>query len=68
MTSPGTPGMVIGQTAHAAWGFTNVEADTQDLLEVELDGSEERRIEEIRVRGKRRPVEHEVVTTAHGPS
>ena len=66
-TSPGTPGIVIGQSAHAAWGFTNVEADTQDLVEVELDGSEERRVEEIRVRGKRRPVEHEVVTTAHGP-
>ena len=31
LTSPGTPGVVIGQTAHTAWGFTNVEADTQDL-------------------------------------
>ena len=66
-TSPGTPGVVIGQTAHAAWGFTNVEADTQDLVEVTLDGSEERRIEQIRVRGKRQPVEHEVVTTAAWP-
>jgi penicillin amidase len=63
----GTPGILIGQTAHAAWGFTNVEADTQDLLEVELDGSEQRRTEEIRVRGRRRPELHEVVTTAHGP-
>ena len=35
LTSPGTPGVVIGQTAHAAWGFTNVEADTQDLVEVD---------------------------------
>jgi penicillin amidase len=67
LTSPGTAGVVIGQTAHAAWGFTNVEADTQDLVEVALDGSEERRIEQIGVRGRRHPVEHEVVTTAHGP-
>ncbi len=67
LTSPGTPGVVIGQTAHAAWGFTNVEADTQDLIEVALDGSEQRRVEQLRVRGKRKAVEHEVVTTAHGP-
>ena len=67
LTSPGTPCVVIGQTGHAAWGFTNVEADTQDLLEVTLDGSEERRTEQIRVRGRRKPVAHEIVTTAHGP-
>ena len=65
--SAGTPGILIGQTAHAAWGFTNVEADTQDLLEVTLDGSEERRTEQIAVRGRRAPIEHEVVTTPHGP-
>ncbi len=47
LTSPGTPGVVIGQTAHTAWGFTNVEADTQDLLEMTLDGSEQRRTEQI---------------------
>jgi penicillin amidase len=67
LTSPGTPGVVIGQTAHTAWGFTNVEADTQDLLEVTLDGSEQRRTEQIAVRGRRRPVPHDVVTTTHGP-
>ncbi len=67
LTSPGTPGVIIGQTAHTAWGFTNVEADTQDLLDVTLDGSEERRTEQIAVRGRRRTVPHDVVTTAHGP-
>jgi penicillin amidase len=67
LTLAGTPGILIGQTAHAAWGFTNVEADTQDLLEVTLDGSEDVRTEAIAVRGRRSPVEHEVVRTAHGP-
>jgi penicillin amidase len=67
LTLAGTPGILIGQTAHAAWGFTNVEADTQDLLEVTLDGSEEVHTEQIAVRGRRTPVEHEVVRTAHGP-
>jgi penicillin amidase len=28
---PGTPGLVIGQSPHVAWGFTNVMADVQDL-------------------------------------
>jgi penicillin amidase len=28
---PGTPGLVIGQSRHVAWGFTNVMADVQDL-------------------------------------
>lgn len=28
---PGTPGLVIGQSPYAAWGFTNVMADVQDL-------------------------------------
>jgi penicillin amidase len=67
LTLAGTPGILIGQTASAAWGFTNVEADTQDLLEVTLDGSEQVRTERIAVRGRRTPVEHEIVTTAHGP-
>ena len=67
LTLAGTPGILIGQTAYAAWGFTNVEADTQDLLEITLDGSEEVRTEQIAVRGRRRPIEHEVVTTPHGP-
>lgn len=28
---PGSPGLVIGQSRHVAWGFTNVMADVQDL-------------------------------------
>ena len=67
LTLAGTPGILIGQTAYAAWGFTNVEADTQDLLDITLDGSEEVRTEQIAVRGRRTPIEHEVVTTPHGP-
>src|SRR4051794_15875269 len=29
---PGFPGLVIGQSRHVAWGFTNVMADVQDLF------------------------------------
>lgn len=29
-----TPGVVIGRTAHVAWGFTNSQADVQDLYAI----------------------------------
>jgi penicillin amidase len=67
-TIPGTPAVVIGQSDRAAWGFTNVEADTQDLFAVDLETEpHEVRREEIRVRGRRAPHVEEVVTTRHGP-
>ena len=32
VTLPGTPAVVVGSNGHLAWGFTNVEADTADLV------------------------------------
>ena len=32
VTFPGLPGVVLGHTAHAAWGFTNVGADVLDIV------------------------------------
>jgi penicillin amidase len=65
---PGTPGVVIGQTAHVAWGFTNVTADTQDLFVIDRERDVIRtRREEIRVRGRRRPEVLLVAETRHGP-
>jgi penicillin amidase len=37
VTLPGTPVVVVGSTAHVAWGFTNSEGDWVDLVELELD-------------------------------
>jgi penicillin amidase len=36
-TLPGTPAVVVGSNTHLAWGFTNVEADTADLVLLEND-------------------------------
>jgi penicillin amidase len=32
VTLPGTPAMVVGSNGRVAWGFTNTEADTSDLV------------------------------------
>ena len=77
---PGSPGVVIGHDGHVAWGYTNAMADTQDLFEERFDEADPRRYltpdgwaladvvrEEIRVRGRRRPVVQEVRITRHGP-
>lgn len=37
VTLPGVPGIVCGSTGLIAWGFTNVEADVQDLILIEAD-------------------------------
>jgi penicillin amidase len=67
-TIAGFPGVVIGQSEHAAWGLTNACADTQDLFAVDLDQEPHAvRVEEIRVRGRRAPHREEVVVTRHGP-
>lgn len=35
VTLPGAPAVVVGSNGHIAWGFTNAEADTSDLVVVE---------------------------------
>lgn len=37
---PGTPGIALGHNGKIAWGFTNSDADVQDLYFEELDGAE----------------------------
>ena len=80
---PGFPGLVIGQSSHVAWTFTNAMADVQDLFVERIrrpaDGGlpeylfedEWRPVvlhrEEIRVRGRERPEVLEVLETHHGP-
>jgi penicillin amidase len=75
---PWTPGIVLGTTAHHAWGATNVSGDVQDLFLEELadDGLSVRRgdgwspvivhPETIGVRGAD-AVELTVRETSHGP-
>ncbi|KPF51087.1 hypothetical protein D621_12675 [beta proteobacterium AAP51] len=36
-TLPGTPGVLLGQNGHIAWGFTNTAPDVQDLYIEALD-------------------------------
>lgn len=37
VTLPGLPLLVVGSNGHLAWGFTNVDADTYDLVRLELN-------------------------------
>jgi len=74
-----SPGVLLGTTAHHAWGVTNVTGDVQDLYVERLN--EERsaaehlgawepltiRREEIHVRGNAEPVVVEVRETRNGP-
>lgn len=74
-----SPGILLGTTAHHAWGVTNVSGDVQDLyLEhlnddrtaAEHDGVWEPLTihrEEIHVRGTTEPVVVDVRETRHGP-
>jgi penicillin amidase len=79
-TRPHSPDVVYAQSPLAAWGFTNVMADTQDLF-VERFNKDDPRLyehagewrqaeivrEEIRVRGRSRPEPLDVTITHHGP-
>lgn len=79
VAAPFTPGIVLGTTAHHAWGATNVCGDVQDLYLERLndDGTAARyedrwepltvHREEIHVRGSEEPIVHEVRATRHGP-
>lgn len=76
---PGIPGVVIGHNRRIAWGFTNTQADVEDLYLERLspDGTQyefagewhpvERIEEQIWVRGEDHPRAHEVRLTRHGP-
>jgi penicillin amidase len=76
---PFSPGVVIGHNDRIAWGFTNVQGDTQDLYLERLseDGARVEYLgdwepvtahrEEIRVRGRDEPEVLEVRETRHGP-
>jgi penicillin amidase len=79
---PGVPGVVLGHNDRIAWGTTNAYPDVQDLYiehlrttpsgypEVEFQGEWERAQvvrEEVKVRGRRKPLVEEVVITRHGP-
>jgi penicillin amidase len=79
-TLPHSPDPVYGQTRHAAWGFTNVMADIQDLY-VERFNPDDNRLyefkgdwrraevvrEEIDVKGRAKPEVLDVTITHHGP-
>ena len=79
-TLPTNPFPVFGQTAFAAWGFTNVMADTQDLFVERLNPDDARMYEfegdwrqaevvreEIQVKGRGTPEALDVTITHHGP-
>lgn len=77
---PGTPGVMIGHNHRIAWGVTAALADGDDLYVEKLNPEDPRQYEyqgrwvdgqvvreEIRVRGRARPVVEEVLITRHGP-
>ena len=78
-TLPGLPGVVLGQNAQLAWGFTNTGPDVQDLYLERIKPDDpaqyqtpdgwarfETRQETIRVKGQP-DVQMTVRTTRHGP-
>lgn len=81
VTLPGTPAVVAGSNGHVAWGFTNANIDTSDLVIVETNSiaktlyqapghdellAIERRRETINVKGEA-PVTAEYEWTIWGP-
>lgn len=77
---PGVPGVIIGHNDRLAWGVTAAFPDVQDLyvekvnpanpLQYQFQGQWEESLtvqEEIRIRGRKKPVVEEVVITRHGP-
>jgi penicillin amidase len=79
ITLPGLPLLVAGSNGHIAWGFTNVDADTLDLISLELDAENPDRYrtpmgwQRFEVRGETigvkdaRPVTISVRSTVWGP-
>src|SRR4051794_12044914 len=65
---PGTPGLVIGQSRHVAWGFTNVMADVQDLFVERVRSAHEGQQPQYEFEGEWRPVEvtHERIAIRGG--
>src|SRR3954470_17579441 len=54
---PGFPGLVIGQSRHVAWGFTNVMADVQDLYVERVRSAHEGRPAQYEFEAEWRPIE-----------
>jgi penicillin amidase len=79
VAAPFAPGIVLGSTAHHAWGATNVGGDVQDLYLERVNEDRTAALyedvwepllahqEEIWVRGSDEPIVHEVRATRHGP-
>ncbi len=76
----GLPGIVVGHNERCAWGMTTAWQDAQDLYVERLNPANPHQYEfqgawldaeviseEIRVKGRTRPVIQEVVITRHGP-
>ena len=40
VTLPGAPPVIVGSNGHVAWGFTNSQVDTSDLVVLEPDGED----------------------------
>jgi len=80
ITMPGVPGVILGHNERIAWGATATMADTQDVYLERFDPNDPTRYqtpagwmqaqtlrESIRVRGRRKAIEHVVRLTRHGP-
>ena len=79
VTLPGIPVVIAGSNGHIAWGFTNSNADTVDLVAITASDIDrayyihegntlefEKRAEIIRVKGED-PVTHEIPISPWGP-
>ncbi len=53
---PGVPGVMVGQSPHVAWSFTNVLADVQDLFVERIRGGDNGGPLEYEFEGEWRPV------------
>lgn len=78
---PGVPMVVLGHNSRISWGFTNMNPDVEDLYIEKLDNYDdpssyqykgkwlklEKRKEIIKVKGQKKPVAMNVMSTIHGP-
>jgi len=65
-TIPGTPFVIVGHNDHIAWGTTNVNPNTQDLMIEPANASLKKIIETIKIKGAK-AIQYPIYISKDGP-